>query len=48
MKMKLIRKIHEMQMEILKTKDKELNKIAVDLLEIEKKIMVYESPNKEK
>jgi hypothetical protein len=46
MKIKLVKKLHEIQMEILKANDKELDKIAVELLEIEKKLMVYETPNK--
>jgi len=46
MKKKLIKRLHEIQMEILKANDKELDKIAVELLDIEKKLMIYETPNK--
>lgn len=46
MKLKLIKRLHEIQMEILKADDKELEKIGIELLEIEKKLMAYEAPKK--
>jgi hypothetical protein len=46
MKKKLIKRLHEIQMEILKADDKELDKIGIELLEIEKKLMAYETPKK--
>jgi hypothetical protein len=41
MKKQIIKKLHEIQMQILKADEAELNKIGVELLEIEKKLMVY-------
>ena len=41
MKRKIIQRLHEIQMLIVKANDAELNKIGVELLEIEKKLMVY-------
>ena len=46
MKLKLIKRLHEIQMEILKADDKELEKIYAELLEIEKELMTYEAPKK--
>lgn len=45
-KIKLIKRLHEIQMEILKANDKELEKIGIELLEIEKKLMTYETLKK--
>ena len=41
MKKRIIKKLHQIQMQILKADDAELNKIGVELLEIEKKLMLY-------
>ena len=41
MKKKIIQRLHEIQMQILKADEPELNKIGVELLEIEKKLMTY-------
>lgn len=46
MERKLIEKIHRIQMEMLKVSDKELNKIAIEVLEIEKKLINYEISKK--
>lgn len=45
MRKKLIRRLHQILMEIVKADDVELNKIGTELLEIEKKLMMY-NPNK--
>ena len=39
MKMKLIKRLNEIMVEIVKANDKELDAIGVELLEIEKKLM---------
>lgn len=41
MKKRIIKRLHQIQMQILKVNDAELNKIGVELLEIEKKLMLY-------
>lgn len=41
MKRKIIKRLHQIQMQILKADEAELNKIGVELLEIEKKLMLY-------
>lgn len=41
MKKRIIRRLHQIQMQILKADESELNKIGVELLEIEKKLMLY-------
>lgn len=41
MKVKLIKRLHEIMLEIVKADDEELTKIGVELAEIEKKLMVY-------
>ena len=41
MKEKIIKRLHQIQMQILKADEAELNKIGVELLEIEKKLMLY-------
>ncbi|MBQ9731188.1 MAG: hypothetical protein IJV94_03715 [Bacilli bacterium] len=41
MKRKIIKRLHQIQMQILKADEVELNKIGVELLEIEKKLMLY-------
>ena len=41
MKRRIIKRLHQIQMQILKANEAELNKIGVELLEIEKKLMLY-------
>lgn len=41
MKKQIIKRLHEIQMQIVKANEAELNKIGVELLEIEKKLMLY-------
>ena len=41
MKKRIIKRLHQIQMQILKADEQELNKIGVELLEIEKKLMLY-------
>ena len=41
MKKRIIKKLHQIQMQILKADEAELNKIGVELLDIEKKLMLY-------
>jgi len=49
MKKKLVARLNEIIFEIMKADEAELNKIGVELLEIEKKIMVYNNtPEKKK
>ena len=47
MKQKIIRRLHQIQMQILKADEPELNKIGVELLEIEKKLMLYTPKQKQ-
>lgn len=46
MKKRIIKRLHQIQMQILKADEAELNKIGVELLEIEKKLMLYVSKQK--
>ena len=46
MKRKIIERLHEIQMIILKADDAELNKIGIELLDIEKQLMQYVPANK--
>ena len=46
MKKRIIKRLHQIQMQILKADDAELNKIGVELLEIEKKLMLYTQKQK--
>lgn len=41
MKKRIIKRLHQIQMQILKADEAELNKIGVELLEIEKRLMLY-------
>ena len=41
MKRKIIKRLHQIQMQILKADEAELNKMGVELLEIEMKLMLY-------
>lgn len=41
MKMKLIKRLNQIMVEIVKANDKELDAIGAELLEIEKKLMKY-------
>lgn len=45
MKEKLIKRLNEILLEIVKANDEQLDKIGVELIEIEKKLIVY-NPNK--
>ena len=47
MKQRIIRRLHQIQMQILKADEPELNKIGVELLEIEKKLMLYTPEQKQ-
>ena len=47
MKKKIINRLHEILVEIIKADDKELDKIGVELLEIEKKLMTYTEKKKD-
>ena len=47
MKIKIIKKLHQIIMEIAKVDEDGLNKIATELLEIEKKLMVHQSNRKD-
>jgi hypothetical protein len=42
MKVKLIKRLHEIMVEIVKANDKELDKIGIELADIEKKLLAYE------
>jgi hypothetical protein len=42
MKVKLVKRLHEIMLEIIKANDEELIKIGVELAEIEKKLMAYQ------
>jgi hypothetical protein len=46
MKRKIIKRLHQIQMQILRANDQELTKIGVELLEIEKKVMLYTQKQK--
>lgn len=41
MKVKLIKRLHEIMLEIVKADDEDLIKIGVELAEIEKKLMAH-------
>jgi len=41
MKKRIVKKLHKIIIEILKVDEAELNKIGVELLDIEKKMLVY-------
>ena len=46
MKEKIIKRLNEIVFEILKADEEELNKIGAELLEIEKKLIVSQTPKK--
>ena len=46
MKKRIIKRLHQIQMQILKADEQELNKIGVELIEIEKKLMLYVAKQK--
>lgn len=46
MKVKLIKRLHEIMLEIIKANDEELIKIGVELADIEKKLMAYQPKQK--
>ena len=47
MKIKIIKKLHQIMMEIAKVDEDGLNRIATELLEIEKKLMVHQNNRKD-
>lgn len=47
MKVKIIKRLHEIMLEIIKADDDQLNKIGQELAEIEKKLIIYRA-NQEK
>jgi hypothetical protein len=46
MKKRLIKRLHQIMIEIVKADEVELNKIGAELLDIEKKLMLYNSTKK--
>lgn len=46
MKKRLIKRLHQIMIEIVKADEPELNKIGAELLDIEKKLMLYNSAKK--
>lgn len=46
-KQKILKKLHSLLIDIVKADNAELNKIGVELTEIEKKLISYTSTNKE-
>ena len=46
MRKKIIKRLHQLQMMILTVNDKELDKIAIELVEIEKKLISLEISKK--
>ena len=41
MKEKIMKRLHQLQIEIIKANDKELDAIGLELIEIEKKLLKY-------
>lgn len=48
MKKKLLQRLHEILIEIAKADEAELNKIGAELVDIEKKLMLYVEPKDKK
>ena len=48
MREKIVKRLHQLQMMILTVNDKELDKIAIELVEIEKKLISLEISKKNK
>ena len=41
MKEKILKRLHQLQIEIIKANDKELDKIGLELIDIEKQLLLY-------
>ena len=48
MRKRLMKRLHEMLIEIIRANDPELDKLGVELVEIEKKLMAYKEKQKKK
>lgn len=48
MRKRLMKRLHEMLIEIVRANDPELDKLGVELVEIEKKLMAYKEKQKKK
>lgn len=46
MKAKILKRLHQLQMDILKANDAELDKIGLELIEIEKQLLQYQNKRK--
>jgi len=46
MKAKILKRLHQLQMDILKANDAELDKIGLELIEIEKQLLQYQDKRK--
>lgn len=46
MKVKILKRLHQLQMDILKANDAELDKIGLELIEIEKQLLQYQDKRK--
>ena len=47
MKQKLIKRLQELMLQIITCNDEELNKIGIELAEIEKQLMTWQEKNKQ-
>lgn len=47
MKQKLIKRLQELMLQIITCNDEELNKIGVELVEIEKQLITWQEKNKQ-
>ena len=46
MKEKILKRLHQLQMDIVKANDAELDKIGLELIEIEKQLLKYQDKRK--
>ena len=46
MKIKILKRLHQLQMDILKANDADLDKIGLELVEIEKQLLQYQDKRK--
>ena len=46
MKIKILKRLHQLQMDILKANDADLDKISLELIEIEKQLLQYQDKRK--
>ena len=46
MKAKILKRLHQLQMDILEANDAELDKIGLELIEIEKQLLQYQDKRK--